>query len=139
MGTIGDLEATMRKGWWTEGVRLCREILIDRPTDARIHGYEGICRFRLTDFAGAEPCFMRATALDPKFVDAGIKRCQCLDRLHRYDEALALAREWKVQRPDDPALNAIIEAHRYRKDPLRTDGWEVSAQSMNRARFASDL
>ena len=134
-----EIEAAMRTGRWAEGVAACREALKARPTDACIHACEGMCHFRLGDFASAEPCFMRATALDPKFVDAGVKRCQCLDRLHLYDEALELAREWHVQKPGDPALNAIIEAHQYRRNPRRTEGWEISAQSMGRAHFASEI
>lgn len=133
------IEIAMRRGEWAEGARLCRELLTSRPTDAKLHACEGMCFYRLGDFAQAEPCFMRATALNPRFVDAGVKRCQCLDRLHRYDEALALAREWLAQRPGDVALNAIVDAHQYRADPRRTEGWEVAAQSMRRASFASDL
>lgn len=133
-----EIETAMRRGHWSEGARLCREMLINRPTDAKVHAYEGMCLFRLADFAAAEPCFARATALDPRFGEAGVKRCQCLDRMHRYDEALELAREWHVQRPNDPALNAIIDAHQYRANPRRTEGWEVSAQSMRRAHFAAD-
>lgn len=133
------IEAAMRAGRWTEGQQACREALMARPTDARIHACEGMCFFRLGDFPSAEPCFMRATALDPSFIDAGVKRCQCLDRMRRYDEALELAREWHTKRPNDPALNAIIEAHQYRANPRRIEGWEISAQAMNRAHFASDL
>lgn len=110
-----------------------------RPTDAKIHAYEGICFFRMGDFASAEPCFMRASTLDERFVDAGVKRAQCLDRMHRYDEALEVAREWHRQRPNDPALNAIIEAHQYRAHPRRVEGWEIAAQQMRRAQFATDL
>ena len=69
---------------------------MERPADAKIHAYEGMCLFRLGDFAGAEVCFGRATALDPRFVDAGVKRAQCFDRLHRYDEALARARRFLI-------------------------------------------
>lgn len=133
------IEAAMRTGRWLEAREACREVLMARPTDAKVHAYEGICLFRLGDYASAEPCFMRAGVLDPKFVDAGVKRAQCLDRLHRYDEALAVAREWQPLRPNDPALCAIIEAHQYRANPRRTEGWEISAQSMKRAHFASDL
>ena len=139
MATLEEIEMAMRRGRWTEGARLSRELLMGRPTDAKIHAYEGLCFFRLGQFDQAEPCFMRATALDPKFVDAGVKRCQCLDRMRRYDEALTLAREWIVQRPNDPALNAIVDVHQYRANPRRTEGWEISAQSMGRAHFASEL
>ena len=134
-----NIEVAMRKGDWAAAQRACRETLMARPTDAKVHAYEGISFFRMGDFASAEPCFRRAGALDPKFVDAGIKQAQCLDRMHRYDEALAVAREWHVQRPSDPALNAIIEAHQYRANPRRTEGWEISAQRMGRAHLASDL
>lgn len=133
------IEAAMKSGRWAEGQKACRELLISRPTDARIHAYEGMCFFRLGEFSQAEACFMRATALDPRFVDAGVKRAQCLDRMHRYDEALEVAMEWRTLRPGDPALNAIIEAHQFRANPRRTEGWEVNAQQMKRARFAVDL
>ena len=139
MTSLEEIGEKMRKGLWTEAQLLCRELLMARPTDAQLHAYEGICFFRLGKFQEAEPCFTRATALDPRFVDAGVKRCQCLDRLHRYDEALMYAREWIGQRPGDPALNAIIEVHQYRTNPLRTEGWELSAHRTGQAHFASDL
>src|SRR5207244_2527678 len=96
------------------------------------HALEGICLFRLGDFAAAEPCFMRATALDPTFVDAGVKRCQCLERLRKFDDAVELAREWRAKRPHDPTLNAMIHAHGNRPDPRRTEGWEAGLRR-NRA------
>lgn len=134
-----NIEQLMRTQRWAEAREAIRNLLIQRPTDARLHAMEGICLFRMNDFAAAEPCFGRATALDPRFVDAGVKQCQCLDRMRRYDEALAMAREWLRQRPSDVALQAIVEAHQYRRDPLRTDGWERTQHLYHEARFASDL
>ncbi|RYG24555.1 tetratricopeptide repeat protein [bacterium] len=139
MATLEEIQVTMARGNWAAAQTMCRELIMSRPTDAKLHAFEGICYFRLGDYASAEPCFARATALDPRFVDAGIKRCQCLDRLRRYDEALMYAREWQTQRPSDPALNAIIEVHQYRANPLRTEGWELSAHRKGQAHFASDL
>jgi len=139
MATLEEIQSTMAKGQWSTAQAMCRDLLMMRPTDAKLHAFEGICFFRLGDYASAEPCFARATALDPRFVDAGIKRCQCLDRMRRYDEALMYAREWKTLRPGDPALNAIIEVHQYRPNPLRTEGWELSAHRQGQAHLASDL
>jgi len=139
MTTLEEIQSTMARGNWAKAQELCRALLFDRPTDAKLHAFEGICYFRLGDFEAAEPCFARATALDPQFVDAGIKRCQCLDRMRRYDDALMYAREWQVLRPSDPALNAIIEVHKYRANPRRTEGWELSAHRQGQAHFASDL
>ena len=131
------IEALMRGGRWLQAQSACREGLFARPTDARLHAYEGICLFRLNDFAAAEPCFMRATALDPSYVDAGVKRCQCLERLRRYDEALALAREWQRKRPSDPVLSHMVHAHGHRPILNRTEGWERSVRRVRAVEYAA--
>lgn len=126
MNPMQSIEAHMRHARWLEAQRLCRELLFARPTDAKLHALEGICFFRLGDFAAAEPCFTRATALEPSFVDAGVKRCQCLERLKKIDEAVFLAREWQAKRPSDPTLRHLIHTYGNRPNPYRTEGWEVT-------------
>ena len=65
-----------------------------------------------------------------RFVDAGVKRCQCLDRLRRYDEALMYAREWQTLRPSDPALNAIIDTKQAGYAPGQMDpAWSLTGQT----------
>ena len=137
MNTMASIEALMRAARWRAAQAACHDLLLSRPTDSRLHAYEGICLFRLGDYATAEPCFMRATALDPAFVDAGVKRCQCLERLRRLDEALLLAREWQAKRPGDPVLRSLVHTHGHRPDPRRTEAWEVGLRKTRSVEFAA--
>ena len=111
MSTLQSIEEMMRAARWTDAQYALRALLFARPTDAKLHALEGICFFRLGDFEAAEPCFQRATALEPTFVDAGVKRCQCLERLRRFDDAVYYARQWQAKRPGDPTLRQIVHAH----------------------------
>lgn len=131
------IEALIRNARWQEAERACRHLLCARPADARLNAFQGICLFRMGDFAAAEPCFMRATVLDPWFVNAGVKRCQCLERLRRYDEALELAREWLAKRPNDPTLGAILRFYGNRPDASRTEAWQVGLRKNRPANFAA--
>ncbi len=131
------IEALMRKGRWQEAQKVCRELLFGRPTDAKLHALEGICLFRLGDFAAAEPCFQRATALEPSFVDAGVKRCQCLERLRMYDHAVYLARQRQPNPPSAPPLRQIIHTYGNRPDPNRTEAWELGLRKNRPVEFAA--
>ncbi len=137
MTSMQSIEAHMRHARWMDAQRLCREALFSQPTNAKLHAFEGICFFRLGDFAAAESCFMRATALEPSFVDAGVKRCQCLERLRKFDEALELAHEWRAKRPHDPVLNTLIRTHGHRPNPRRTEGWEAGLRRNRAVEFAA--
>ena len=127
----------MRHARWADAQRILRERLFDRPTDAKLHALEGICFFRLDDYAAAEPCFMRATALEPSFVDAGVKRCQCLERLRRYDEMVEIAREWQAKRPGDPTLRALMHTHGHRATAFRTEAWEVTIRKARAVEYVA--
>ncbi len=131
------IEALMGRGRWLDAQSACRALLFDRPTDARLHAYEGLCLFRLGDFAAAEPCFMRATALDPAFVDAGVKRCQCLERMGRFDAMLELAREWQRKKPSEATLALLIRSHGQRGDMSRTESWEVGVRRHRAIEYAA--
>lgn len=137
MNAMASIESSMRAGRWAEAQAACRELLFSRPTDARLHALEGICLFRLGDFAAAEPCFKRATALDPSFVDAGVKRCQCLERMKMFDEAVYLAREWQNRRPGDPTLRQLVHTYGNRPDPNRTEAWEVGRRKGRCVEYAA--
>lgn len=137
MTTMESIEAQMRNGRWREAQRACHELIYSRPTDPRLHALEGIAFFRLGEFAQAEPCFMRATALDPNFVDAGIKRCQCLERLRMFDHMLHLAREWQAKRPSDPTLKSLLHTYGLRPDASRTEPWEMHKRSNRSVHFAA--
>ena len=134
---IQSIESQMRNSRWREAQRACRALLFSRPTDSLLHAWEGLCFFRLGQFAAAEPCFMRASVLDPDFVGAGVKRCQCLERLGMIDEAVRLAREWSARRPNEPTLRALIHNYGNRPDPYRTDAWERTARRKRSVEFAA--
>jgi tetratricopeptide (TPR) repeat protein len=136
MNTTETIENLMRNARWREAQRACREVLFDRPTDAKIHAYEGLCFFRLAEFAAAEPCFMRAAALEPTFLDAAVKRIQCLERLQMFDEAVHVAKEWRSKRPSHPELNRILRTYGHRPNPYRTDAWESNLHHPRAMAFA---
>lgn len=137
MSTLQSIEEMMRAGRWNDAHYALRALLFNRPTDAKLHALEGICLFRLGDFAAAEPCFGRATALEPSFVDAGVKRVQCLERLKRFDDAVYYARRWQAKRPGDPTLRHIVHVHGQRPDPLRSESWETTRRKVRAVEWAA--
>lgn len=123
MITVSSIEALMREARWDQAQRACRDLLLRQPTDPKLHLLEGICGFRRGDYASAETSFGRAGALDPFCLDAGIKQCQCLERLQRYDEAVYLARTWQARCGEQPILRQIVRSYEGRADFLRAHAW----------------
>jgi len=97
----------------------------------------GMAHFRKQDFAAAIPCFERATILDPKFVEAGLKHAQSLDRMRRYAEAFSVAEDWYKVQPNHPILRSLVEQLRqYSGSP--TQGWERTQHVNRKVHFGGD-
>ncbi|MGV3619028.1 MAG: tetratricopeptide repeat protein [Fimbriimonas sp.] len=94
------------------------------PTNPKLHAYLGLCYFRQNDFNNAEVCFRRAGTLDEKFWEAGAKQAQCLDRLHRYEEAYRVAKHWLKVNPRDRTLQGIAMALEHQVKGDHQEGWE---------------
>ncbi len=118
------IDELMRHGHWDEAIAACTDALHIQPCSPRLRGLLGMCYFRLQRWDEAEKEFRKAVSLDPNFWEAGVKLAQSLDRLKRYDEAYVTAVEWLRVQPNDPALQALIDALGRYKHSNATDAWE---------------
>lgn len=132
------IEACMQKGDWDGAIAACRAALQVMPVDAKLHAYLGCCFFRKGDFTSAIEPFRKATLLEPKFAEAGIKLAQCYDRLHRYEEAFATAKEFLKVRPGDHTLEGIVFALQDRVTEGRTEGWERTRHLSHEVHFSQE-
>ena len=103
------IEGLLAQGKLAEAAESCQVAILRHPTNARFHAYLGMSLFRTEQFAPAESSFRRATLLDPKFWEAGVKHAQCLYQLRNFEEAYKVAMEWAKVRPADNTLRGLIE------------------------------
>lgn len=120
------IEAMMQRGDWHGAIAQAQAALQITPTNPKMHAYLGLCYFRLNDFAQAEPCFRRASALDERFWQAGAKHAQCLFQLRRREEAFQVAKHWLKVNPNDNTLKGLIEALGHQVRGPVQEGWERS-------------
>lgn len=132
------IEGLMQQGRWDDAELACRSALQVQPTSAKLHAYLGLCLFRKNNFEQAAESFKRATMLDEKFVDAGVKHAQCLDRLRRYEEAYVVAQDWLRVKPSDRTLQGLVNGLQYHVKGNRSDGWERTAHLAHRIVLAQD-
>lgn len=118
------IEALMQRQEWDEAIAACRAALQVTPTNPKLNAFLGMCHFRKGEFEAAIPPFKRATTLDPKFWQAGAKLAQCYDRLKRYEEAFATAKDWLRIMPSDRTLQGLVFALENQVQGNRKDGWE---------------
>lgn len=128
----------MGRGQWDDGIEACRQALQVTPVNAKIHAYLGMCHFRKGDFAGAIDPLKRATLLAPKFWQAGAKLAQCYDRLRRYEEAYATAKEWLKVQPNDTTLQGLVHSLEYQVRGNRVDGWERTQGLAHKIQFSNE-
>jgi len=128
----------MQQGAWDDAILECKAVLQLQPTNARILGCLGMCHFRKGEFDKAIVPFRKASILDPKFWEAGVKLAQCHDRLKRYEEAYEIAKEWLRVRPQDHTLQGLVEALKYQVRGNKVEGWERTAHLAHEIKFAND-
>lgn len=128
----------MRRGDWDGAVLACRAALQVTPTNARLHGLLGVCLFRKNDFAAAAESLRRATTLEPKFWEAGAKLAQCYDRLHRYEEAYSVAKEFLRVNPNDRTLQGLVFGLENQIRGNRVEGWERTRHLSHEVQFSHD-
>lgn len=135
---VSGIEAMMQRGDWENAILACRSALQVTPGNARLNAYLGMCLFRKADFALAAESFRKATLLDPKFWEAGAKLAQCYDRMHRYEEAYSVAKEWLKVNPNDHTLQGIVHALEYQVRGNRLDGWERTRHLAHEVHFTRE-
>ncbi len=132
------IDALMLKGAWDDAIIECKAVLQLQPTNARLHGLLGMCHFRKGEYDKALEPFRKASVLDPKFWEAGVKLAQCYDRLRRYEEAYTTAKEWLRVRPQDHTLQGLVELLQYQVRGNKVEGWERTAHLAHNIKFARD-
>ena len=120
------ITALMAKGAWAEA-KVESEKYVDRlPCNADAQAFLGLCLFHEQQWEKALDCFNKATNLNPKYWQAGLKAAQCLDRLVRLDEAYAAAKHWQDVYPNDHQLNFLVNSLKRYENASTTDGWQKS-------------
>jgi Flp pilus assembly protein TadD len=114
----------MRQGDWEGAKAATQAALLQVPTNPHLHAYLGICFFRQNRFEEAEPCFRRASTLDPGFWQAGAKHAQCLYQLRRREEAYQVAKHWSSVNPNDNTLRGLIHTLQHQVRGTHQEGWE---------------
>lgn len=121
-----EIERHIRKSNWAEALKATKHLLQDHPSQARLHGYAGLCNFRLEQFESAVDSLRRAVVLDENFWEAGTLLAQALDRLLRFEEALDVVEQFLVVRPSDPTLIHLRNGLQRIVPERITDAWQKS-------------
>ncbi len=114
----------MQEGKWDEAIQACESCLQVQPCLGRIHALMGECFYVQKMYEQAEPCFHRAYTLDPHLGDAASRHAQCLERLHRYRDAMDVVKDWLLLKPNDATLQGLHEFLLTQKESEEHDGWE---------------
>lgn len=131
------IDGLMQRQAWDDAIVECKAALQLQPTNARLYGYLGMCHFRKGEYQLAIEPFRKASVLDPKFWEAGAKLAQCYDRLKRYEEAYAIAKEWLAVRPNDHTLQGLVEGLKHQVRGNKVEGWERTAHLAHEVKFAN--
>jgi len=132
------IEVFMQRGDWDNAILACKSALQVTPTNARLHGYLGMCLFRKGDYLAALEPFRRATLLDDKFWEAGARLAQCYDRLHRYEEAYSVAKEFSRINPNNATLQGLVHGLENQVRGNRVEGWERTRHLSHEVQFSSE-
>lgn len=120
------IDQLMAKGDWPAALKAAQEKVTELPTSAKLHGYVGLCHFRLRQFEDAVRSFRTALTLDDKFFDVALKLAQSLDRLMRYEEALEAANHAHKLRPSDTTVTVLLHGLQRQVADHSGDGWMKS-------------
>jgi len=118
----------MQQGKWNEALAECQTLIEQQPVIPKLHAYLGFCYMKLNNFAGAEAAFRKAITLDPKYLDAGIKLAQVLDRQMKYKEALEVAEPFHHMHPNNPVLTALVNGLRRQAGAVEEESWQKSVK-----------
>lgn len=123
-----EIETLMQQGKWQEAVVQCQVLIDQQPAIPKLHGYLGFCNMKLNKVEQAEAAFRRAITLDPNYWEAGVKLAQCLDRMMKYKEALQIAEDYLHMRPNEAALQALVNGLRRQAGAVEEESWQKSVK-----------
>lgn len=123
-----EIERQMQSGRWDDALRQCQDLLQTQPVNAKLNAYLGICHFRKNEFELAATAFRRAITLDPQMWEAATKLVQCLDRLMQYKEALQIGEHYLHLRPNDHALQTLVNGLRRQQGAVEEESWQKSVK-----------
>lgn len=125
---LREVEELLQAGRWADARHLIERCLQIQPINAKLHGYLGLCYFRVGEFENSLVPLKRAISLDEGFWEAGTLLAQALDRLLQYEEALEITEQFLVVRPSDPTLIHLREGLLRNVPEKITDSWQKSTQ-----------
>ncbi len=105
---VGHIETLIKRQRWQDALAQAQEALQRHPTSPRLNAQLGYCHWHAGRFEEAHDAFQRAVLCDTRFFEAGVMLVRTLDRLHRFREALEVAKHWTTINPNDPALIGLI-------------------------------
>jgi predicted Zn-dependent protease len=123
-----ELEILMQQNKWAEALPACQALIQEHPTTPKLHGYLGFINMKLNNLQNAEAAFRKAITLDPNYWEAGVKLAQVLDRMMKYKEGLQVAESFLPMRPNDPALNALVNGLRRQAGAVEEESWQKSVK-----------
>ena len=125
------IDQLMARGDWPGALKASQEKVVELPTSAKLHGYVGMCHFRMQQYEAAAKSFRAALTLDDKFFEVALKLAQSLDRLMRYEEALDAANHAHHLRPSDTTVNVLLHGLQRQVQDHSGDAW-LKSQHLTR-------
>ncbi len=123
-----EVDNLIRQGKWDEALVKCQALVQLQPISPKLHGYLGLIYGRKNDLPNAEAAFRKAITLDPNFWEAGIRLAQVLDRMMKYKEGLQIAEHYLKMRPNEPALQALVNGLRRQAGAVEEESWQKSTK-----------
>ena len=123
-----EIDNLMRQGKWDEALAQCQALIQMQPVNPKLHGFLGLIYARKNDMPHAEAAFRKAITLDPNFWEAGVRLAQVLDRMMKYKEGLQIAEHYLKMRPNDPALQALVNGLRRQAGAVEEESWQKSVK-----------
>lgn len=127
--SYANIESLMQRGMWDDAIVECKAVTQVQPMSPMVWAYMGMCHFRKQEWEDASAALRRAVILDPKFLDAGIRLAQALDKCGRHLEAYDVAADFLKQHPGNNTLKGLTLALEHHLRERRLDNWERSTRA----------
>lgn len=111
---------------WRDILHRAEACIQVNPSVGRFHYYRGFALFHLQEFELAQPSLQAAHILDETQEEAVVMDAMCLEKLHRYRDAMDLVKEWRTKLPNEYRLEGLQEFLSAKWESQEHDGWERS-------------